>query len=67
MTLRSPGSLDFGVDDKSLSGLWSGVLLAWELLFQPLLHMNDLGQVVIRCALVFCLCEMGYYCFSLVL
>lgn len=29
MTLRSPGSLDFGVDDKSLSGLWSGVLLAW--------------------------------------
>ena len=30
MTLRSPGSLDFGVDDKSLFGLWSGVLLAWS-------------------------------------
>lgn len=28
MTLRSPGSLDSGVDDKSLSGLCSG-LLAW--------------------------------------
>lgn len=28
MTLRSPGSLDFRVDDKSLSKPWSG-LLAW--------------------------------------
>ena len=28
MTLRSPGSLDFRVDDKSLSAPWSG-LLAW--------------------------------------